>query len=166
MERKKITKESYEILKEAIARVGAKKIAAQLHLSQALIYKWCQRRPDETSYPLPSGAMNPLDRIRLIYEETQDPEILNWLCKCADGYFVKNISEDDLTYDYKVLKNIQKFIQEFSETLDVISQSYSNDKRIDKKEAEAIRKEWEELKRSGEGFVRACEMGKFDKKRK
>ena len=62
----------------------------------------------------------------------------------------------------KVSKTTQKLINEFSETLEVISQAYDNDKKIDTKEANKIRKEWEDLKNVGESFVKACKLGKFE----
>jgi hypothetical protein len=82
----------------------------------------------------------------------------------ADGTFVPNPSKDKLPHDTKVLENIQSIIKEFSEALAAISSSYINGKRITLKESEKIRSEWEDLKQVGESFVKACEMGYFDKK--
>ncbi len=152
---------SYEVLKSVIDKVGAKVVASKLGLSQSMIYKWCQESEDAPDKILPSGAANPLDRIQIIYELTKDPELINWICQMAQGYYVKNPSEAKINVDTKVLKNIHRFIKEFSETLDAISQSYA-DKKITQEEAKGIRKEWEELKRIGEGFVTACEQGKFN----
>ncbi len=157
--------ESYHILKKAIAQVGAKKIAAKLGLSQSLIYKWCQKVSDEQSW-LQAGAVNPLDRIKQIYEATTDEDLINWVCQIADGYFVKNQSLKRINPDVEALKNIQLFIKEFSQALDAISKSYDDDKRIDAKESVKIRKAWENLKRVGEAFVRECEHGDFDGKLK
>lgn len=157
--------ESYEILKKSIERVGAKKIAPQLGLSQSLVYKWCQRLADEESWQQ-GGAVNPLDRIKQIYEITQDEDLINWVCQIADGYFVKNPNIKKQNRDAEALKNIQLFIKEFSEALDAISKSYDDDKSIDAKEAIKIRKAWEGLKRVGEAFVRECEKGDFNKKLK
>lgn len=154
-------KKSYKVLKKAIDNVGTKAVAAKLKVSNTLVYKWCQEK-EEKDGPIASGAANPLDRIRMIYEATDDIELINWICQIADGYYVKNPSKDKVTSDARVMKNIHKFIREFSETLDAISDSYA-DKSITTDEAKKIRKEWEDLKRIGEGFVKACEMGKFDK---
>jgi len=151
--------ESYEVLKKAIDRVGVKALALKLKLSQALLYKWCQEPNDEASYDK-SGAQNPLDRLRKVYEATEDKELIRWICQMADGYYVANPQVSDLKAEAKVFKNTQKMIQEFSETLNAIAQSYA-DKKITKKEAEHIRKEWEELKGIGEYFVRACEAGRY-----
>lgn len=154
--------ESYEVLKDVINQVGVKSVATQMGLSQPLLYKWCNdSKEGEGSYKAPTGAFNPLDRVRKLYEITNDSRIINWVCHIADGYFVENPSMDK-TYIYsKVSKTTQKLIKEFSETLEVISQSYDNDKKIDSKEAKNIRKEWEDLKSVGESFVKACELGKF-----
>jgi len=154
--------QSDKILKEAIEKVGVKQLAGNLNVSQALIYKWCQESGDPTEGTA-SGAVNPLDRIQKIYESTEDVRLINWVCQLADGTFVPNPSKGKLPNDTKVLVNIQSIIKEFSEALAAISDSYMNGKRITLKESEDIRREWEDLKQVGESFVKACEMGYFDK---
>ncbi len=156
-------RKSYEVLKKAIAKVGVKKVAAELNVSQSLVYKWCQASQIPEIW-LASGANNPLDRIKRIFELTHDQAIINWVCQLDEGYYVKN-PHDQVNVDSGVMNNIHHLIKEFSETLDAISRSYSDDKRISREEAKDIRKEWEDLKRIGEGFVLACESGRFDKKR-
>ncbi len=154
-------KETYKVLKKAFDRVGIKKIASSLKVSSALVYKWSQNPAQVYSYKTASGAKNPLDRIYKIYEVTEDPQILQWLCKAAGGYFVQDQSLVQIPKEKDVLVNIQQFIKEFSETLDKISECYSDDGKISKKEAKEIRAEWEDLKCMGEGFVMACEAGKY-----
>ena len=154
---------SYEVLRKAIDQVGVKTIAAELNLSSALIYKWCQECAKEDADPTMSGAVNPLDRIKEIYEKTKEVELIDWICRMANGYFVQNALIDDHTYDARLFKNTQKLIKQFSDTLEKISECFDNDNKITCKEAESIRKEWEELKSIGEGFVYACELGKFNK---
>lgn len=155
--------ESYDILNQAVRRAGAKKVAQDLGLSQSLVYKWCQKPAGDESWQN-SGAINPLDRVRQIYQITQDENVIAWVCQIADGYFVKNPAVPKSKRDAAALKNIQLFIKEFSEALDAISKSYDDDKSIDEKEAAKIRKAWEALKRVGEAFVRECEKGDFNKK--
>lgn len=154
---------SHKILKKAIDKAGVKKVACEMNLSTALIYKWCQDSGEEDQYPLPSGAANPLDRLYRLFELTGDEQIIQWVCQRADGYFVENPKGDKTKIDARVLRNIQAFIKEFSEALDAISKSYNDGKKITQKEARVIRKEWEDLKRIGEKFVRACEEGRFNK---
>jgi len=154
---------SYLVLKKAIESAGVKAVSAQMNLSQSLIYKWCQDSEECDEVIQASGAANPLDRLQKIYEVTQDESMIAWACEMADGYFVKNPPKGKGSVDVNILKNIQRFIKEFSEALDVISESYNRGKRITEQEAKKIRKEWEDLKRVGEGFVGACESGKFNK---
>ena len=158
-------KQSYQILKEAVEQEGVKSVASKLSLSSALVYKWCQDSGEDEVDSTASGAANPLDRIKKIYEATQDDAIIHWVCQVADGYFVKNMEVDKLSCESKVVENIQQFIKSFSEALDSISESYQEGNKITCSEAERIRKEWEELKSIGEGFVQACEAGKFDVKK-
>ncbi|MBI5863930.1 MAG: helix-turn-helix domain-containing protein, partial [Planctomycetes bacterium] len=79
---------SYEVMREASERVGVKALAAKLGLSTAMVYKWCQESPKDD--PDSSGARNPLDRMKEIYEITQEPRLINWLCNHAGGFFVQN----------------------------------------------------------------------------
>ena len=159
-----IVQKSYQVLKKAIDKVGVKAVAARMNVSQSLVYKWCQDS-DDTAKIAPSGAANPLDRLQMIHEITEDNEIINWMCRHAGGFYAPNPQDHELpSVGGRVLKNVHSMIKEFSEALDAISQSYNEGKRITIKEAERIRKEWEDLKCIGEGFVRACEAGKFDKK--
>jgi len=159
-------KKSYLVLRKAVDKIGVKKLAAELKCSHSLIYKWCQDKSVAPGGVTASGAANPLDRLRKVYDLSQDLDIVQHMCQAADGYFVENETFSRKQCDSTVLKNIQAFIKDFSETLDVISESYNNEKRITLSEAKRIRKEWEDLKRTGEGFVRACELGRFDKRKK
>jgi len=150
--------ESYEILKQAVEKVGAKRVAAAMGVSTSLVYKWCERAgdPEDTS-----GARNPLDRLRVLLESTGDDAILQWVCQCGDGYFVCNpaIASDRPSTEY--VAHTQKMLQDFSDLLRVMSESIANDGVVDCREAKRIRKEWEDLKRYGEQFVHACEEGLF-----
>ena len=156
-------KKSYEILKVAFNETGVKFLSTNLKLSAVLLYKWCQEpaKPEEI---VPKGAINPLERVAQIYNATKHIEIINWICQKANGYFVPNALVDEHSLDTRLVKNTQKMIKEFSETLEKISDCFNNDGRITHKESESIRKEWEDLKRIGEGFVFACELGKFNRK--
>ena len=55
----------------------------------------------------------------------------------------------------------RRIVREFSDLLDVLTESIENDGVIDLKEAESIRTEWEKLKSSAESFVSACEKGLY-----
>ena len=148
--------ESYEVLKNAITPIGAKSIAADMNLSTSLIYKWCQSK----SYNV-GAADNPLDRLYALYELTEDDRLIRWMCRKADGYYVKNVDAEEPADDVTLFAATQRILTEFSELLQAISSSTNNDGVICKKEAEEIRREWEDLKSIGEYFVSACEEGHF-----
>ncbi len=153
--------ESWEILKAATDNVGIKAVAARLRVSAALVYKWCQDAPDDED-PDASGARNPLDRVRVIYEMTRDPRVINWLCNIANGFFVKNPDVQHATSgEEKLLGVTQSVVRDFGELLSDISQSIANDGQITKAEADEIRQSWEKLKTEAECFVVACERGQF-----
>jgi len=150
--------ESYEILKNAMNKIGIKSVAADLNLSTSLIYKWCQSKDG----PEASGVENPLDRVCAICELTKDRSPINWLCEKNDGYFVEN--PDPATAknpDSNPLLGAQEILSEFSGLLQVVSQSIENDQRIDREEAGKIRSVWEKLKSVTETFVVACEAGYY-----
>lgn len=153
--------ESHEVLREAIDKLGAKAVAAELRVSPALIYKWCeQARSDD---PDASGTRNPLDRLREIVRLTGSVELVNWLCHEAGGFFVHNPPGKSRNLDADLLESTQKLVRQFSELLGEVSQSASNDGQILQNEAKRIREDWERLKTLVETFVVACEKGVYRK---
>ncbi len=152
--------DSWEVLRAAVDPVGAKAVAARLNLSSALVYKWCQE-PRSGDEPDGSGALNPLDRVRTLYEATRDPRLINWLCSAAGGFFVANPRVAPGEREEQLLGTTQRVVQEFGELLSDISRSIENDGEITPPEAETIRQSWEQLKTAAECFVVACERGLY-----
>lgn len=155
---------SWEVMREATDRVGVKAVAARLHLSSALVYKWCQEPP--SADPEGSGARNPLDRVQAIYEATKDTALINWICNVADGFYVPNPRVDPAQRDEQLLYATQRVVQDFGELLSDISRGIEGDGLITADEAERIRQSWERLKSQAECFVVACEQGLYDKRRR
>ncbi len=152
---------SWEVLRAAVDRVGVKAVAAKLKLSSALVYKWCQQPTSE--HPEASGARNPLDRLKLLYQTTGDPNIINWLCNAADGFFVPNPRVTPGPREEQLLGTTQRVVQDFGALLSDVSRSIQNDGLILSDEAEYIRRSWERLKAQAECFVVACERGLYSR---
>ncbi len=150
---------SWEVLREAADKVGAKMLAAKLNLSTALIYKWCSESPKGD--PDGSGARNPLDRLREIYEVTGDDRVINWLCHHAGGFFTPNPRVLPHEREEHLLNSTQRMVHEFGNLLGEVSRSIENDGRIMPNEADRIRQVWEQLKQRAECFVVACEQGLY-----
>ena len=148
--------DSYEVLKKSVSDLGVKSVAADMGLSSSLIYKWCQPTDGEDA----SGAENPLDRLARICELTRDTSPVQWLCEQVDGYFVPNVLVEEGNA-VPLLHMTRRIVREFSELLDVLTESIENDGVIDLKEAGKIRSEWEKLKSSAESFVHSCEQGGY-----
>ena len=148
--------QSHEVLKEAFEKSSPKIIASELGVSLSLVYKWAQDQSDAGS-----GSRNPLDRLLEIIEHTQDTRIVEWLCAKAGGYFVKN-PESQCQQGFEVLPATNEIVAQFSNLLHRISQAALDDS-ITGDEAEDIREQWDKLKCYGEGFVRCCEEGDFEK---
>ncbi|MBN2161736.1 MAG: hypothetical protein JXR25_09115 [Pontiellaceae bacterium] len=149
--------DSYEVLKKSVSDLGVKSVASDLGLSTSLIYKWCQPTGTDDC----SGADNPLDRLARLYELTGDTGPIRWLCNQADGYYVANAVREDIDA-IPLLHMTRRIVREFSELLDVLTESIENDGVIDLKEAQSIRTEWEKLKSSAESFVASCEKGLYE----
>lgn len=155
---------SWEVLRAAIDRVGVKAVAAKLKLSAALVYKWCQEPAAEE--PGASGARNPLDRLRMVIEATQDPGIVHWLCNSAGGFYVPHPAVKPGQEEEQLLGTTQRVVQDFGELLSDISRSIENDGLITTDEADHIRQSWERLKSQAESFVVACERGMYCRPRR
>lgn len=152
---------SHEVLKKSLSDLGVKSVASDLGLSTSLIYKWCQPTDSEDA----SGADNPLDRLARVHELTGDTGPVRWLCKQADGYFVPNSPLEELDA-IPLLHMTRRIVREFSDLLDVLTESIENDGKIDLQEADKIRVEWEQLKSSAESFVNSCEKGVYSEEEK
>jgi hypothetical protein len=152
---------SDEVLKQAANKIGVKALAAELKLSPALVYKWCQ--PWDPEDPDSSGARNPLDRVVDIVRATGDQDVVNWICHQAGGFFSPNPQVDEDKVGTDLLLGAQQLVKEFSDMLEEVSRSVANDGLIcSKTEAHRIRRHWETLKRVAEHFVVCSETGLFE----
>ena len=151
---------AWEVLRAATERVGIKAVAARLNVSSALVYKWCQE-PPSTGNPSGSGAYNPLDRLRVLYEATDDARIINWLCHAGGGFFVPNPRVAPIDRDEQLPGTTQQVVQDFGQLLSDVSCSIENDGVITPDESERIRESWERLKAHAEHFIVACERGAY-----
>ena len=117
---------------------------------------------DGGNHDIDSGATNPLDRLAKIFEATGDEQIISWLCQKADGFYCPNPKADeDATKN--LFAHTQKLVSEFSDLLQIVSATYSEDGEICSEDTKRIRREWEDLKSAGESFLKACEDGNFGK---
>ena len=152
---------SYEVIRQAVDEPGVKAVAAALKVSPALVYKWCEP-PAEKEDPEQSGAKNPLDRVREMYELTKDIRLVRWLCNAAGGFYVANpVPELRKSMDETIFNETRSMVREFSELLDAVTASVEDDSHIDSDEADEIRQKWEDLKACVERFVIGCEKGHY-----
>lgn len=150
---------SDEVLKQAADKIGVKALAAELKLSPALVYKWCQ--PFDPEDPDSSGTRNPLDRLAQIVELTGDIDLVNWLCRQAGGFYSPNPQVEQGNSRRDLLIGAQGLVKEFSDMLEEVSRAIADDGAIVPHEAARIRKHWEVLKRVAESFVVCAEAGLF-----
>lgn len=153
---------SYEVIRQATDEPGVKAIAGALRVSAALVYKWCEP-PEGADDPDASGAKNPLDRVRDMYEITRDIRLIRYLCNQAGGFFVANPTQPPVgkSLDENIFGETRSMVREFSELLDTVTESLENSPGIQPDEAVEIRQKWEDLKACVERFARACEAGHY-----
>jgi len=152
--------ESHEILREAFATCSPKEIAAEMGLSLSLVYKWAQPGDGKGS-----GVDNPLDRVATLVRLTRHPQLMQWLCQQAGGYFVRNPQRQTRSEHKDVFPATNEIIQQFADLLESITHAAS-DNSITRPDSEKIRTQWDDLKAFTEGFVRCCEEGDFEKIRR
>jgi hypothetical protein len=159
---------SYEVIRQATEEPGVKAVAGALKVSAALVYKWCEP-PENAEDPDASGAKNPLDRVREMYEITKDIGLIRFLCNNAGGFFIANptLPHPAKTLDENIFAETRGMVRDFSELLDTITESLEKTPGIQPDEAVNIRQRWEDLKACVEQFVRGCELGfyKMEKKK-
>ena len=152
---------SHEVLRNAVEEPGVKAVAAALKVSPALVYKWCEPSAGGDD-PDQSGAKNPMDRVKDLYEITKDIRVVRWLCNQAGGFFCANPAIDSTKpLEELIFSETRGMVREFSELLDAVTESVENDPGIDLDEAEVIRQKWEDLKACLEKFVIGCERGHY-----
>jgi len=152
---------SYEVIRQAVEEPGVKAVAAALKVSAALVYKWCEPPADESD-PDQSGAKNPLDRVREMFQITHDIRLIRWLCNEADGFYVSNPNPNlELNPDQLLYRQSRTLVRDFSALLDSVTESVEDDHSVDPEEADEIRQKWEDLKANVERFVILCEQGHF-----
>ena len=152
---------SFDVIRQAVDEPGVKAVAGALKVSPALVYKWCEP-PAESADPEQSGAKNPLDRVREMYQLTKDVRLIRWLCNEAGGFYVDNpVRDGSKSVDETVFTETRAMVRDFSELLDAVTDSVEDDAVIDAGEADEIRQKWEDLKACVERFVVGCERGHF-----
>ena len=108
-----------------------------------------------------SGTRNPLDRVKGLLDSTGETDVVQWLCEQAGGFFVRDPDPSGARVDAEYIAHTQRIIEDFSNLLRVVSEAIADDGRVDRKESQKIRTEWQRLKQYAEGFVHACERGLF-----
>ena len=149
--------EAHAILRDALDKISPKAVAEELGVSLSLVYKWAQPPESEGAG---SGMISPLERTAKLIDAVRDPALIRWLCQRAGGFYVKNSSPSAERRELAPAMN--DIIQQFADLLGAISDA-AVDHRVTKTETRLIRRHWDDLKTITEGFVRACELGEFDK---
>lgn len=152
--------DTHRILKQAVDRAGPKRVARALDVSLSLVYKWTQP-PRTKKNPSASGARNPLDKLVTIFHLSEDLEVIQFLCRIAQGYYTANPRTGSHATTTFVSATVAA-LNEFADLLQTAEKSFSDDGVIDEGESRVLRKNWDKLKGRLEHFIVACEEGAFD----
>src|SRR6185295_13454969 len=112
--------ESHEVMREVLKKTSAKQIAADMGLSLSLVYKWAEPPADETG----SGANSPLDRVGQLVKISGNPQIAQWVCERAGGFYIRNPEKAPLGGPLIPLTN--DIVKEFADMLATIATSSSD----------------------------------------
>lgn len=145
--------ESHELLRNVFDKITAKHVAAELGLSLSMVYKWAEPPGQH------SGAANPLDRVAVLMQCSEDTQIAQWICQKAGGFFVKN-PRSHHDHALHLVPAMNDVVQEFADLLSVMAAA-AHDNQITAAEAKSIRARWEQLKSVTEEFVAGAESGDF-----
>ncbi len=151
------------ILRNAIDKVGVKKVASELDVSSSLVYKWCQ--PKATGEVKDSsGVTNPLDRLLAVYDLTQDMEIVHHICRHAGGYFTPNPCPhgEGVPAEQRFVTETVAILSKFANLMRHAEESLRDDGQIKPDESLKLRAGWDRLKSRLEHFVDCCEAGIFN----
>jgi hypothetical protein len=154
--------ETHRVLKQAVDRAGPKRVARALDISLSLVYKWTQPARTKEN-PAASGARNPLDKLLVIFELSQDLELIHFICDIARGYYTPNPVAVGTSRINFVTETVTA-LNDFADMLQFAEKSLTNDGRIDDLEAQRLRQQWNRLKGRLEHFVTSCEEGRFNSK--
>ena len=140
------TKESWEILQEAIPRGKRAMLADMLSVCPDLICKW-GREPLGDENLSGTGARNPIDRVEVIYSflKAYNPEqaklIPQYFAELAGGVFVP--LKESVSKKIDIPKAINSVFKEVSDVVQAVIKAYE-DKHVTKEEAKVIIKECDE----------------------
>ena len=148
---------SHRLLKRVFKDSSVPIVANEMRLSPSTVYKWAEA-PDSGSA---SGIANPLDRALSLYNATGDPRVIHWLCEQTGGFYVDNaVAASNGETPQRLAPATSKVVKQFADLLSTVA-SAASDSKINQREARAIRREWEKLKRIAEGYIQCCEKGNF-----
>ena len=142
--------DSKKAMKLACQQVGVKEIAAALGVSPTAIYNQIN---DESKNDI-------LQRFVEFCNVSGNDVAIQWACEQVNGVYIQN---PRTTPDRDATANdcISTALKEFGDVIRQVGVAME-DGKITTLEAEAIRKEWDEVKTFLEGFVFACELGYLD----
>ncbi len=146
---------SHELIRQLLQKANAKQLASEMGLSTSLIYKWAEPG-DEGG----SGALNPLDRVEQLARLTDGIRVAQWVCACADGFYVKSAKTPVNGEVHSLTAASHEIVHEFADMLSTIATA-ALDNNITAAEAKDIRARWQKLQTETEEFVRSCEQGDF-----
>jgi hypothetical protein len=144
--------DSHDVVKQILKEIPAKQIASDLRVSLSLVYKWAEP-------PLiGSGASNPLDRTEMLTRISGGVAPLEWLCARLNGTFVPGAPPE--IPELHVYQSRPELMRELGRLLAELAE-IATEGDIPKTKVKSLRKQWEQVKKVTEMFVKAAERGRL-----
>jgi len=138
--------ESHQALRISIAG-HALRVAKRLGRSSSLVHKWCEPATDFTD----SGAINPLDRIEAIIEESLKAGVpardayapIHYLAQQFGGLFLPPVPRTINTVE--ISQQLCRTIKEASEVFSVAAKALEDDKLTPNERQEIVKEAYEAM---------------------
>lgn len=140
---------SKEAMRKACEESGIKAVADALGMSSSAIY-------NQINDPNKSDILGKfVDFVNACGNDVP----ITWACGELDGLFIRN--PDSRVSEHVDPNCVPDALKEFGDLIKEIG-SALDDGKVSRKEAESIRREWDELKVLLESYVLSCEMGMLE----
>ncbi len=143
---------AHEVFQRVYERKSPKELAGVTGLSVSTLHKWAETGE--------SHRTNPLELVSLVTHATGDLILVEWTCREANGFFVKNVTAAPTNVAMELLPAVGRLTEGVAEFEKCVAQVEMHGEASNM-HSKNLRAAWEVLKSAGECFVAACERGVF-----
>ena len=100
--------ESHQVIRAALEKVHVKEVAEKMGISLSLLYKWGEESGKN------GGNYNPLDRVRDLFEHTQDEHLVQIaaISHAASDNFISREEAGHIRHEWEEIKSLtERFVK-------------------------------------------------------